>query len=339
MPFGGMDIGLWGDFFQLPPVKAKALYNNEALTSQYDILGQALYKLFDRTVELDLVMRQQGDDSEQQMFRDTLEGLRNNNVTQDHWRLLSTRVRGNLSAAEVAMFNNALRIYGKKKDVNTYNHEKMRDLGVSVKEIKAQHTGTGAATAEWERGGNLHKSLPLCLGARVMLTENSWTERGLVNGALGTVKGFHWQEGADIERSIPTILVTFDNYDGPLLEDFEGGICAVPIAPSKREFTINNVACTRIQVPLTIAWAITIHKAQGITADKIVTNIVEKDHVIGLTYVAVSRVKKLTGLLFEEPFDYSRFRSIRASKTETMRLADYARRSLQHIPIVVPELD
>ena len=68
-------------------------------------------------------------------------------------------------------------------------------------------------------------------------------------------------------------------------------------------------------------------------------NIVEKDHVIGLTYVAVSRVKKLTGLLFEEPFDYSRFRSIRASKTETMRLADYARRLLQHIPIVVPELD
>ena len=169
-----------------------------------------------------------------------------------------------------------------------YNHKKMRDLGVSVKEIKAQHTGTGAATAEWERGGNLHKSLPLCLGARVMLTENSWTERGLVNGALGTVKGFHWQEGADIERSIPTILVTFDNYDGPLLEDFEGGICAVPIAPSKREFTINNVACTCIQVPLTVAWAITIHKAQGITADKIVTNIVEKDHVIGLNYVAVS---------------------------------------------------
>ena len=117
MPFGGMDIGLWGDFFQLPPVKAKALYNDEALTNQYDILGQALYKLFDRTVELDLVMRQQGDDSEQQMFRDTLEGLRNNNVTQDHWRLLSTHVRGNLSAAEIATFNNALCIYGKKKDV------------------------------------------------------------------------------------------------------------------------------------------------------------------------------------------------------------------------------
>jgi ATP-dependent DNA helicase PIF1 len=339
MPFGGIDIGLWGDFFQLPPVKAKALYNDEALSNQYDILGQALYKLFDRTVELDLVMRQQGDDPEQQKFRDALEGLRHNDITQDHWRLLATRVQGNLSAAEIATFDNALRIYGKKKDVNAYNHEKMRDLGVPVKQIKAQHTGTGAAEADWEKGGNLHKTLPLCLGARVMLTENLWTERGLVNGALGTVKGFHWQEGADLEKDIPTILVAFDSYDGPLLEDFEGGIRAVPIAPSKREFAINNVACTRTQVPLTVAWAITVHKAQGITADKIVTNIAEKDHVVGLTYVAISRVKKLTALLFEEPFDYSRFRSAKASKTETMRLADYARRLPQHISIAVPGSD
>jgi ATP-dependent exoDNAse (exonuclease V) alpha subunit len=123
-------------------------------------------------------------------------------------------------------------------------------------------------------------------------------------------------------------LVAFNNYNGLLLEDFKGSICSVLIAPSKKEFTINNVAYICIQIPLIVAWAITIHKVQGITADKIVTNIIEKDHVIGLTYVAVSRVKKLTGLLFEEPFDYSQFCSIRASKTETMRLADYAHRSL-----------
>jgi hypothetical protein len=67
----------------------------------------------------------------------------------------------------------------------------MHDLSVLVKEIKAQHIEAGAITSRWERGGNLHKSLLLYLGTRVMLTENSWTEQGLVNRALGTVKGFH----------------------------------------------------------------------------------------------------------------------------------------------------
>ena len=107
----------------------------------------------------------------------------------------------------------------------------------------------------------------------------------------------------------------------------------------KREFAINNVACTRTQVLLTVTWAITVHKAQGITADKIITNITEKDYVVSLTYVAISRVKKLTGLLFEELFDYSRFRSTKASKTKIMRLANYTRRLPQHIPVAVLKLD
>jgi ATP-dependent exoDNAse (exonuclease V) alpha subunit len=337
LPFGGIDIGLWGDYFQLPPVRATALYNDSRnLKNQYDIAGQALIKLFDKTVELDLIIRQQGEDTEQQQFRVALEGLRNNNVTQADWRVLTTRVQCNLTQADIATFDNALRVYGKKNDVNAYNHNKMRDLGVPVKQIKALHTGIGAENANWDQGGNLHKTLPLCIGARVMLTENSWTERGLVNGALGTVKGFHWAEGDDVDKVIPTILVAFDNYKGPVLYEETK---AVPIAPSKREFAIGNTACTRTQLPLTVAWAITIHKAQGITAEKIVTNIAGKDHVVGLTYVAVSRVKNLRGLLFEEPFDYSRFQTKQPSMTETMRLADYARRLPQHVLIAVPDLD
>lgn len=339
-PFGGVDVGIWGDFFQLPPVRARALYNNSLPKDLNinDVQGQALYQLFDKTVELDVLMRQQGQDPEQEQFRQTLEGMRNNAVTIEHWNLLASRVQSTLPAAIIATFDDALRLYGKKSDVNDYNHRKMRDLGVSVRQLKAQHIGgSDAEKASWDTGGNLHPNLPVCMGARVMLTENLWTERGLVNGALGTVRGLHWSDSDDISKVVPTILVQFDKYDGPT-ELYEGQK-VVPVAPSRRDFAAGNVACTRIQVPLTIAWAITIHKAQGITAPKIVTNIAEKEHVVGLHYVAVSRVKAIKDIMFESPFDYSRFRTGSPSKTEVMRLADYARRLPQHLPDVIPTLD
>lgn len=170
-----------------------------------------------------------------------------------------------------------------------------------------------------------------------MLTENTWTEKGLVNGALGTMRSLHWGgDSVDIDKQVPTVLVQFDKYDGPLLEQFED-YPVVPIRPSRREFAVGSNSCTRTQVPLTVVWAITIHKSQGITADRIVTNIAEKDHVPGLTYVAVSRVKKLQGIMFEAPFDYARFKGA-ATKTETMRSEDYFRRLPQHVPPVIPGL-
>lgn len=218
----------------------------------------------------------------------------------------------------------------------------MRDLRVPVKQLKAEHTGAGAQEASFEDGGNLHKNMPLCIGARVMLLENLWTERGLVNGALGTVRDFTWAEGSNTSTDLPVaIMVEFDHYEGPGVfnQDDDATRPVIPITPSKRQYQIGNTACTRTQFPLTVAYAITVHKAQGITKDRIVCNIATKDHVVGLTYVAVSRVKHLKGIMFEEPFDYSRFRAGKESKTETMRLADVARRLPQHIPVPIPSLD
>jgi ATP-dependent DNA helicase PIF1 len=68
------------------------------------------------------------------------------------------------------------------------------------------------------------------------------------------------------------------------------------------------------------------------TVDKAVLNIAKKDSAVGLTYVAVSRVKTLGGILFESPFDFSRFQA-QVSRTETMRLADKARRLAQVVPL------
>src|ERR1700704_1451771 len=68
-----------------------------------------------------------------------------------------------------------------------------------------------------------------------------------------------------------------------------------------------------------VALAVTVHKAQGMTVDQAVLNIARKDFVVGLTYVAVSRVKSLSSILFESPFDFIRFKGI-PTHTETMRL-------------------
>jgi ATP-dependent DNA helicase PIF1 len=87
---------------------------------------------------------------------------------------------------------------------------------------------------------------------------------------------------------------------------------------------------SQLEFPVTNAYAITVHKAQGITVERAVLNLSSRDFVPGLSYVAVSRVKTLRGILFEESFDYERFR-VRQNETVSSRNADRERRADQHI--------
>jgi ATP-dependent DNA helicase PIF1 len=104
----------------------------------------------------------------------------------------------------------------------------------------------------------------------------------------------------------------------------------VPIFKSAREFFRNRISCARTQFPVTLAYAITVHKVQGITVPRAVLNITARDFAPGLTYVTVPRVKTLDGVLFEESFDFDHFRR-RPSGLATMRQADLDRRRQQHV--------
>jgi ATP-dependent exoDNAse (exonuclease V) alpha subunit len=73
-----------------------------------------------------------------------------------------------------------------------------------------------------------------------------------------------------------------------------------------------------------------VHKAQGMTVHQAVLNISRKDFSLGLSYVAVSRVKTLDGILFEESFDFERFKPS-DSLTKTQRAADVIRRRSEHV--------
>lgn len=168
----------------------------------------------------------------------------------------------------------------------------------------AKNIGNGADKATSEQAGNLAGQFPVCIGARLMLTQNIWHPTGLVNGAQGTVYDIGWAPAADTHRDPPSvIMMVMDQYTGPSYLTTDDGREVVPILPVKRDFFLGTSACTRTQFPLMASYAITVHKSQSITVDKMVTDLSERDFQTGLSYVAVSRVKTLDGLMIDIPFE------------------------------------
>ncbi len=160
-----------------------------------------------------------------------------------------------------------------------------------------------------------------------MLTWNLWIESGLANGSIGIVTDIIWATGQDPSVTMPSVLlVRFDKYYGP---DFPGcGPKVIPIYPVTRPFNFKGVACSRTQFPLRLAYAITVHKSQGLTLNKVVLNLKRKDSTAGLSYVAISRVKALHSIMFETPFNFDRFTTTRTRIVEDRDL-DKAYRSNQ----------
>ncbi|KAH7082829.1 hypothetical protein BKA63DRAFT_529794 [Paraphoma chrysanthemicola] len=187
----------------------------------------------------------------------------------------------------------------KRQQVHAYNHQRLRDLNNPVLPLRASHRGHEAENRTTKEAGNLHKQLYVSINSRIMLGENIWADHALFNGAVRTLR--------DVDAPL-ALLVAFDGYDGPeLLRDPETNAKLVPIFRLSRDWLIGNVLC-------------------GISLDRAILNLSGKqDFAAGLTYVAISRVRSLGGLLFEELFGYARLKA-KASDTVIMRNADYARR-------------
>ncbi|KAJ7067741.1 hypothetical protein B0H15DRAFT_794083, partial [Mycena belliarum] len=99
----------------------------------------------------------------------------------------------------------------------------------------------------------------------------------------------------------------------------------VPIPPVKSNFDCGGKRMSRTQIPLRLAWAVTVHKSQGLTLKKVKLGLGKREFASGLTFVGLSRVKTIDSLMIVGPFDYSRVKCLAGSNYQ-FRLQDNARR-------------
>ena len=311
--FGGCSCLLFGDFGQLPPVMDLPLYTTMSRSPLSD-QGSSAYQLFDHAVVLEQMMRQSGQDPDQVLFRDILR-LRDARLTISDWEQLMKQTPAEVS--DLAPFTNALNLIPTIEAVVEHNVAKIKASGHPVATIKAIHSRLNASKASSEDAGGLESIICLASEARVMLTANLWVEMGLVNGAMGTVMAICYRNGESPPALPIAVTVRFDSYRGPTLPDG-----TVPITPLRRTWSASGGSCSRLQLPLKLAWAITIHKAQGLTLDKVVIDIGKKEFSAGLTFVACSRVRRLKDLLFSPPFPFQRIANLSNSKRLQDRLLE-----------------
>jgi len=254
-PFGGLQVIFVGDFFQLPPV-------SKGQTAQFAFESPSWEEANPLYCYLSEQHRQEDD-----IFLELLGALRAGALTSAHKSALSARAEYPEDEAVVT------RLYPHNADVDRLNDDALSRIDAPARAYSMQSEGSKPLIEGLKRGCLSPENLVLKEGAAVMFTRNNF-EQGYANGTLGTVSGFS-ESGF------------------PLVSTRHGIIEAAP-----EEWRIDDRARTLAkitQVPLRLAWAITVHKSQGMSLDAAVMDL-SQAFEYGQGYVALSRVRSLSGL-------------------------------------------
>ena len=261
-PFGGLQVIFVGDFFQLPPVPPRDSERSRE-SSQFAFESPSWGETNPLYCYLSEQHRQEDD-----IFLELLGALRSNTLSGAHKDALRSRAEfpeeGDLST----------RLYPHNADVDRINDEALTRIEASARVYAMRSEGAKVLVEGLKRGCLSPETLTLKEGASVMFTRNNF-DKGYVNGTLGTVTGYS-AEGFPLVRTRQNEL----------------------IEAVSEEWRIDDGARTLakiVQVPLRLAWAITVHKSQGMSLDSAVMDL-SAAFEYGQGYVALSRVRSLSGL-------------------------------------------
>ncbi len=258
-PFGGLQVVLVGDFFQLPPI-AKA--GREASFAFHSPAWQALNPFICYLTEQH---RQ-----EDKKFLELLGAIRNGTVDHTHVSLITER-----ECEPDGLEDDMPQLFTHNADVDRINDAKLIALPGGGKRFTMQGKGAPPLIEGLKRGCLSPEVLTLKVGAVVMATKNN-PIAGYVNGTTGTILGF--EHGTSY----------------PMMELKDGR--TITMAPA--EWAVEEGGKVRAQVtqvPLRLAWAITVHKSQGQSLDRAAMDL-SRAFEYGQGYVALSRVRTLQGL-------------------------------------------
>lgn len=257
-PFGGVQLVCVGDFFQLPPI----MRNNEPV--RYAFSAKAWQAATPIVCYLSDQHRHEDD-----LLRGLLSAIRTNTVDETHYSLLEEQQDIGYEDVEPT------RLFTHNAAVDSLNYEQLKALPASKKAYRMQRKGNKLLTDGLARSCLSPEALTICEDAMVMCTKNNF-EAGYANGTLGRVVGF------EVDTKMPRI----ETADGR----------EIVVKPATWSIMDHGKPIAEItQVPLRLAWAITVHKSQGMSLDAVEMDL-QNAFVYGQGYVALSRVRTLTGL-------------------------------------------
>ncbi len=258
-PFGGLQVVCVGDFFQLPPVV------RFGQAAQFVFASNAWKECEFRVCYLHEQYRQ---DDEQ--FLDILSAIRSNALESVHVEYLQKRMASQLTIPE-----GVTKLFTHNADVTSVNAVALARIPGKPVAFQMLSRGPRNFVEHLKKGCLSPEALELKIGAVVMFTKNN-PAADFVNGTMGEVTGFDQDKGYPVVRTRQGVSIIAEPMSW-VIED-------------------NGVIRANIeQVPLRLAWAITVHKSQGMSLDAAFMDL-RSAFEFGQGYVALSRVRRLSGL-------------------------------------------